>query len=321
MKRKIKLLILTLSVVAMLFAFAISSSASNYVNFDDFVILPNAHIDTYSVLNTNKLFDSSSPEEFGYDTISCSSGSNIYYAYAFYNIEYWDTLFTAYNVQSAEDLLAFKSKLVELNFISGEDLDWDNFFNNADVYYNLYLSYKSSGEEKFTQADIDSAVTEATKDMYTQTQFDEAKATGVSEYKASSEYATALEQASANGVTVYKDSEEYKTALSTKYTTGYDEGKIAGVENYKSSEEYSTILNTKYNDGFVAGTAEGALAYTKSDAYKTAMADKYDEGYDDGFVEGEAQFDIAPFIGAISIMALISIGIVIVCWVRKKRVG
>lgn len=119
------------------------------------------------------------------------------------------------------------------------------------------------------------------------------------------------------GVTEYKSSEEYATALNNKYSAGYTEG----IESFKSSEEYTTALNSKYNDGFVAGTAEGALAYTKSDAYKTALADKYDEGYDDGFVEGEAQFDIAPFIGVISIMALISIGIVIVCWVRKKRIG
>lgn len=119
------------------------------------------------------------------------------------------------------------------------------------------------------------------------------------------------------GATEYKSSEEYATALNNKYSAGYTEG----IESFKSSEEYTTVLNSKYNDGFVNGTAEGALAYTKSDAYKTALADKYDEGYDDGFVEGEAQFDIAPFIGVISIMALISIGIVIVCWVRKKRVG
>ena len=123
------------------------------------------------------------------------------------------------------------------------------------------------------------------------------------------------------GATEYKSSEEYTTILNTQYSTGYSQGEADGVTEFKSSDEYSATLNAKYNDGFVNGTAEGALAYTKSDAYKTALADKYDEGYDDGFVEGEAQFDIAPFIGVISIMALISIGIVIVCWVRKKRIG
>ena len=104
-----------------------------------------------------------------------------------------------------------------------------------------------------------------------------------------------------------------------------DEGKVAGVTEYKSSEEYATALNAKYNDGFVNGTAEGALSYIRSDAYKTALSNEYDSGYDAGFdqgyIEGEAQFDIAPFIGVISIIALISIGIVIVCWGRKKRIG
>ena len=135
------------------------------------------------------------------------------------------------------------------------------------------------------------------------------------------EYNTSIEQSKTEGVEEYKSSDEYTTILNTQYSTGYSQGEADGVTEFKSSDEYSATLNAKYNDGFVNGTAEGALAYTKSDAYKTALADKYDEGYDDGFVEGEAQFDIAPFIGVISIMALISIGIVIVCWVRKKRIG
>ncbi len=176
MKRKFKLLFIAISICAMLFAFAISSSASNYIDLSEYDFSDGVYSTVF--LNTYKGsgsdFISSSPEEFGL----CYFGNSIGYSYGFINIEFWDSLIISQNVQNVSDFSNLASFLINNGYICdlGSDGIGYEVASNAEFYYNVYLSYKQQQSLKYTQEDIDSAVTEATKDMYTQSQLDEAVA-------------------------------------------------------------------------------------------------------------------------------------------------
>ncbi len=112
--------------------------------------------------------------------------------------------------------------------------------------------------------------------------YEQGKTDGVTEYKSSEEYTTALTtkydegvaQGKIDGVTEYKESEEYTTALETEYQ--------AGVSDFKESEEYSTALENAESDGYLAGTTEGVAAYKLSEEYNNTLKEKYTTGYNDG---------------------------------------
>ena len=287
MKRKFKIIFAIVAVMAMLFAFAISSSASTY--------------DSLGSLESGHLSSSVNDGYYFYRIVAGNGFYNVAY-FASYESSFYDA-FGHYDL-SIEEVNAF---LDEENEFYNEGfwyadfvIDYPVFFELMDNDHDLGLfgeveevksAYKVYSALKlgYTQSELDSALADATKDMYTQEQL----------------------EASVSQALATVPSEEDLEAK-------YNEGKLDGVTEYKESEEYASVLLTKYNDGFVAGTAEGALAYAKSEAYKTALAEEYDKGYDDGFVDGEAQIDVAPIIGFVVVLGL-AIGALVVVKVIQKR--
>ncbi|MBQ2809673.1 MAG: hypothetical protein IJF11_02140 [Clostridia bacterium] len=84
-------------------------------------------------------------------------------------------------------------------------------------------------------------------------------------------------QGETDGVTEYKESEEYTSALNNKYSTGYAEG----IESFKASTAYTDALDLQYSNGKVAGVTE----FKNSIAFANALKAEYEEGYDAGVLD------------------------------------
>lgn len=164
MKKKIKILLVVISICVVFFALAISSSASSYVDDSNFSYSGSVYVTSYS--NTDNNFDSKSPENFGAVYLTDNDGS----AFGFLNIEFWEQLMTEYNVQDSSGFASLRDKLIELGYIE-DSSNWSSFWNYSESYYNAYLSYKN----QITNDDLDE-------------RYEAGKVDGVSEYKESSQY-------------------------------------------------------------------------------------------------------------------------------------
>lgn len=290
MKRKFKIIFAIVFVMAMLFAFAISSSAEGLV-FEDG-------------------FDNSSDIQYYVVDIPWDSSSIIAIVSTYDEIVAIDPLIfqefcSGQGIKNYDDFYAYFEAEVQLYGDSIPDIFYSSMLGLSSDEFSYYYNYSVINESDLNE------------------KYQEGKEAGVEEYKISTEYVNVLQseydegyaQGEIDGVTEYKESEEYVIILDSKYSIG----KTDGVTEYKESEEYASVLLTKYNDGFVAGTAEGALAYAKSEAYKTALAEEYDKGYDDGFVDGEAQIDVAPIIGFVVVLGLAIGALVVVKFIQKRK--
>ena len=88
MKRKFKITLIAISILSILFAFAITSSASNYIDISSVTMegFNGGMFVSYS--NFDYDFSSTAGEEFGVVTFDHSGGSSL----GFVNIEFWDWL-------------------------------------------------------------------------------------------------------------------------------------------------------------------------------------------------------------------------------------
>ncbi|MBQ8738159.1 MAG: hypothetical protein IJZ04_01545 [Clostridia bacterium] len=173
MKRKFKILILTISVIAMLFAFAVTSSAWSNSNPGDSGSVDEDYWYIYDVHTTK------------------------YYGYAFTShdlsgIEISLDYFGILNDGVIEDLneeIASGSEVGINLYHSSDSLDPDRFSKNNRfireevklAFEQAYAEFEALLEKEYTQTDLDNAVSEATKDMYTQEQLSEAVAKALKE--------------------------------------------------------------------------------------------------------------------------------------------
>lgn len=242
MKRKFKILIMVISIVAMLFAFAIVSNASDYINTEGVVLGfdPSCTFNVYT--NIDHDFESSCDETFGFAILSTSNSLEL--GYALINIEFWDSVITEYNVVNSNGFIDLINEFCELGYVDGTTSEWNyEAFTNSEGLYNAYLKWKN----QITEEDLE-------------TKYNEGYAQGETD-----------------GVTEYKESEEYTSALNNKYSTGYAEG----IESFKASTAYTDALDLQYSNGKVAGVTE----FKNSIAFANALKAEYEEGYDAGVLD------------------------------------
>ena len=259
MKKKIILILSIVAVVTCLFAMSVS--ASNYVDFDSVDLINMDCSPMLQVYSSKKCdycgFVSSHDEEFGLVYIS-ADGS---YSCGFLNIEFWHSLLTEHGVDSVDEFGELSYELVDDERIcecsSGLSYQIGSECLSYFIVYEKYLAELNA--PTYEEGKIDGVTEYKTSNEYTNTlneKYVEGKADGMLEYKASSEYFNELNQkyteGKTEGVTVYKNSTEYKNTLSAKYSTGFADGKA----NYVESEEYTEAMQLKYDEGFEAGTNE-----------------------------------------------------------------
>lgn len=182
MKRKFKILILTISVIAMLFAFAIVSSAAVPETFDDDLDnnsswLMGSDYSEYS--NRLIVLRDGDFHQLAYFYVDSTVGQSIEsdFGGSQISIEQFQTLFdptSCFFIDMVVNYINFFNYLNNNSYDSlGEVGELSEFQYARDVYLCLKNSY--------TQTDLDNAVSEATKDMYTQEQLSEAVAKALKE--------------------------------------------------------------------------------------------------------------------------------------------
>ena len=263
MKRKFKITLIAISILSILFAFTITSSASNYIDISSVTMegLNGGMFVSYS--NFDYDFSSTAGEEFGVVTFDHSGGSSL----GFVNIEFWDSYMTSKNVESSEDFLSAVREMVDIGYLSEYSDILSMVAMSPSSFYNVYSSYKAQQLNQFSHDDLQAKYDEG----YAQGEID-----GLTEYKSSEEYTTALNNKYSigytEGIESFKASDEYFTAL---YNAS-----VNGVTEYKNSKEYATILDEKYLSGYSQGSVEGVTLYKASDEYANILQGKFDEGYD-----------------------------------------
>lgn len=240
MKKKIILVLSMLSLLVCIFAVSVSASDLNLFSPNDTELVGHVMINMGETVFT---------DENGIEHVlrvfqaTSSEMSDTYFAVDPSEFQTW--IFNVFEKEdvSYEEFFEFKeSANTDPDFGLKEDLTFISYWGyesavkgmNED-YFNRLMSYKKISQEDLT-----------------------------SQYN----------QGKTDGVTEYKESEEYTTALETKYQ--------AGLNDFKESEEYSTALENAESDGYIAGTIEGVAAYKLSEEYNNALKDKYTTGYNDG---------------------------------------
>lgn len=235
MKRKFKIIFAIVAVMAMLFAFAISSSASTYVDWNDFDFTgnPSSSPNIYTNELSNGSFESSSPESFGFFTLYSSSGGE---AYGLVNVEFWDSLIVQYDIKnSSEWVSVLIPKLAELGYVDSEHYAWSyEALINSEFLYASYLDWKQEQSLYFTQSDLDAKYNEGVE---------AGKAEGKTE---------GYTEGFAEGIESFKESEAYANALQVQYATG----KTDGVTEFKKSVAFKNTLKGEYDNGYDAGVAD-----------------------------------------------------------------
>lgn len=117
-----------------------------------------------------------------------------------------------------------------------------------------------------------------------------------------------------DGVTEYKESEEYTTALETKYQ--------AGISDFKDSAEYKSSLNNAESNGYTLGMSADKEAFKASDEYQNALDNQYTLGFNDGTVSAEenAQPNVFGILFGVAGIGLLALSIVFVIFSAKKKV-
>lgn len=279
MKRKFKILILTISVIAMLCAFALTSSALEKSNSNDSIIYFPGDSSVCDLVNSNSVYLAVAPEAVecsftlalmdlssSFDGMTCAVVLNPYEFQSFCD---------HYSITGQEDIFSVLTTLGEDDTIySSEGFEtWFYCFSNLNLSKNAFdylYNYDPLTQEEY-EADIEAS-----------------KLTGVEEFKVSEEYLNTLNFA-----------------------------KTSGVEEFKNSTEYNEALLSKYNEGHSVGTSAGMTSYKSSSEYKNALSEKYNEGYDVGFSDGEKSFDLAPMI--VGILVLASMAICLIVYNQKRR--
>lgn len=117
-----------------------------------------------------------------------------------------------------------------------------------------------------------------------------------------------------DGVTEFKSSEEYTTALDTKYQ--------AGISDFKDSAEYKSSLNNAESNGYTLGMSAGKEAFKASDEYQNALDNQYTLGFNDGTVSAEenVQANVFGILFGVAGIGLLALSIVFVIFSAKKKV-
>jgi len=230
MKKKFILIFSMLALVACLFA--LSVSASNYIDFSEADLNSNASVSFNVYLNTDYIdddFTSTSEETFGLISYSDSNNVSIF---GFYNIEFWHSYLTEQNVKSSSDFATAVYHLIEIGAVC--DGDSGIGYEGQSFSEDFYLAY-----QKYV----------ALYNLLNAPTYEQGKTDGVTEYKTSNEYYAELNkqyaQGKTEGVTAYKSSSEYTNAMNAKYATGLADGEA----NYIESDEYEEALQAEYDKG------------------------------------------------------------------------
>lgn len=140
MKKKI-MIVISLAVM-LICLFAISISASNYIDFSNCNIEDNMSCSFNLYLNTDYNgddFTSSSDETFGLIGFICDCDEPIY---GFYNIEWWHSYLSQFDIDNSDDFANAVVHMAEIGLICASD---DGIFyqgpSNSSFYYPVYQSY------------------------------------------------------------------------------------------------------------------------------------------------------------------------------------
>ena len=229
MKRKFKILILAVSVIAMLLAFAITSSAMSRdlteVRDDYWYIYDIETSMYYGVVYEG----SNSLMEVTLDYVGIlNNGAEALIEDIIEDLEN-DPTNGRYSLPHEG---------------SSSEFEFEEVFS---AVIEKLTNFKTFLEKKYSQSDIDNEV---------------------DKYKSSEEYALILNNKYLTGYTEgmesFKSSDAYTNALDLQYSNG----KTAGVTEYKSSTEYANALKAEYDEGYDNGVTDTRGENTKNDTTK-----------------------------------------------------
>ena len=293
MKKKFKILIMAISVIAMLFSFAIASSAETYITegpdigsltyndkFTEPVLFTSGNVVKAFFNGGNESFESyisygDSDKTLDIYVIEGSWGS---YACIIDMADFRDFC-SLYNISDASSCREF---LIN-NYLRdelGNLLPSDSTTDFIDFHFNnLGTGFDDPVIEKiFNYMNYDEITQEDLQDKY-----DEGKVEGVEEFKSS---------------------EEYTNVLNNRYSTGYAEG----IEAFKVSKAYTDALEVQYS----TGKTDGVTEFKKSVAFANSLKAEYDEGYNAGVTDTEGQVVKNEFTKVISVfIGVMAFGIIL----------
>lgn len=254
MKKKI---VLILSIVAlMVVVFALSVSASNYVDLDDFSKYSPDVGESFYLYTSVFDRDMQSGQELEFNSTAGEFGffyiSGIDSLFGFINIEKWHELLSKEVIDSPSDF-----KNVVLSWQDGLILPMPDNVSGYSFFFSQFDAYHEKAYALYQQY-----VAELNEPTY-----EDGLAEGVAEYIESDEYKNALlaERAAGKleGIDTYKKSDPYIKSLNAEYTRGLEDGEA----NFVKSEEYATALQTEYNQGKADGAANSKAGDVKTIAF------------------------------------------------------
>ena len=272
MKRKFKILIMAISVIAMLCVFAISSSAQDFsnVNSEGFEFYSSDYTQALCAPSVSEIIIPFGDNENLYIcTLRGIRCGLIIDSFALQKICF------LHDVSNRTEFVNFlreyrsltpEGEYVYPNMTQEISLEIEAFLDYSDITSSEYddLFMAALNHTEISSSDLGN-------------KYNEGKLAGVEEYKSSDEYINSINSAISSGVEEYKSSDEYTTALNNKYSAGYTEG----IEAFKVSKAYTDALDLQYSNGKVAGVTE----FKNSVSFANTLKAEYEEGYDAGVLD------------------------------------
>lgn len=253
MKKKIILMLSMMALLVCVFAVSVSASTFSY-GFDSIIgEISNISMSgnyVYNNVSSNYAFIDDIECIFGYQKLDVDLKSGRINSILIFNVEGLHQFVVEHNITSIEEFETLDDIFVEEKLVPFDSDSSGNLIPASQLVNCWYLDYEIVWEA------YQSYVAEISVPTY-----EDGKADGVTEYKASTEYNAVLEgeynrgmeEGLADGKTNYLASDEYKASLQLENDKGYRVGYQAGFENFRVSEECLEMLNDSYDDGYTAG--------------------------------------------------------------------
>lgn len=240
MKRKFKILILTISVIAMLFAFVVVSSAAEN----------SSHLDVFYEDSSNLLGAPSCTEGL----IPFGEGKSLYIL----------------------SLMGEKRGLIVDSSLLQEFCSLNNLSSVSDFTSYLYIYYATTPEGEYQYPGLSDFERESISNFANGFYCSEDLFQEALSYKriTSDTVIEKYNQGKVEGVEEFKSSEEYTNVLNNRYSTGYAEG----IEAFKVSKAYTDALDLQYSNGKVAGVTEFKNSVLFANTLKAEYEEGYDAG-------------------------------------------